>query len=65
MDYDAKDILLNAITTTTRANLERRLEAYLVADPANDDSIPESEHLESISFSTIYSFLKRGSLLEQ
>ena len=47
-DSEAKDILLNALTSGTRAYLECRLEALLEDD--EDDSLPVMDCLELIPF---------------
>lgn len=60
-DTEAKDILLNALTATTRAYLERRLEALLEEE---DDELPATDRLDRVPFSTYVKLLRRGPLLE-
>ena len=61
-DSEAKDILLNALTSGTRAYLERRLEALL--EDGEDDSLPVTDRRELIPFLTYVRLLRRGPLLE-
>ena len=61
-DSKAKDILLNALTSGTRAYLEHHLEDLLEDD--EDDSLPVMDCLELIPFLTYVRLLRRGPLLE-
>ena len=52
---------MNALTSGTRAYLERRLEALLEDE---DESIPATDRLEQVPFDTYVKLLRRGPLLE-